>query len=272
MLRPAAHRETSADAVAGVLLRDRVSKQTIPPEPCYHPRVGHRERRSTIAPSSSFLALAPKPVHACRRHAACWLPSHSAAALLPGAPATYCTPRPSPLASIVPVPLLVAHKFGIADKEEDGRHIWRSTHGPAIPVPPFPAQSVGSERPLAQSVGSVDSSVSGVHDGLPESILASIPTSPIHLPQASATLRRNRDTPSVAFHAFVFHGADAPAADAAPVLLSQSARKMLRIHSRCAALPEQLAPVADLLTAAPAVRSVAPASPTCVRTASAAVG
>src|ERR1700757_3340134 len=269
---PAAHLETSADVAAGVLLRDRPSKQTIPPERPCRPLVGCRERRSTNVLSSSYLDPALRPVPACRRHAVCRLPSHSAAVLPPGAPATYCIPRPSLPGSIVPVRPLGADRFRMAGRVEDDLHIWRSIHVPADRVPPALAQSAGSVPQPARSVRSVGSSALGAHAELPESIPADTPTSPICLRPTSATLRRNRGKPSLSVRAFAFGGADVPAAVAAPVSPSQPAWTILQNHSRCPGFARQLAGVANPPGAVPVVRCVVVASLTCARTASAVVG
>src|ERR1700688_117709 len=172
--------------------------------------------------------------------------------------------------SLVPLRLMPTNRFRTAGRGEDDPHIWRSIHVPVDRVPPVHAQSAGSVPPLARSVRSVGSSASGAHDESPESIPGRTPTSPIHLRPTSATLRRSRDKPSVSVRAFAFGVADVPAADAAPVSRSQPAEKLLQDKSRWFA--RRLAPVANLPTAVPVVRSAAPASLTCARTASAAAG
>ena len=135
------------------------------------------------------------------------------------------------------------------------------------------AQSAGSGPPLARFVRTSHSSASGVHDESPESIPARTPTSPLHLRPACATLRRNRDKPSVLFRTFVFDVADVPAADAVPVSVSRSAERFVRrTPSHYPGWARWFVRVADLPAAVAVVRSPAVASPTCARTASAGAG
>src|ERR1700691_2520882 len=91
-------------------------------------------------------------------------------------------------------------------------------------------------------------------------------------PGFPATFRHSGEKPSLSVRAFAFGVADAPAVDAAPVSLSQPAKKILQDHSRCAGFARRLAQLANLPTAVPVVRCAVAASLTCVRTASAGAG
>jgi hypothetical protein len=117
------------------------------------------------------------------------------------------------------------------------------------------------------------SSAWAAHNELPENFPARTPTSPKHLRSASVVLRHSPDKPSASAYASGFGGADAPATDAAPVSLAPQTGTILEKDlRRRASSARQLVLVANLPASAPVVRSGAPFSQTCDRTASVATG
>ncbi len=109
--------------------------------------------------SSSCHCLAPAPVPACRRRAACLPPSRNHEALPPAGPATHCFPLPSPPASIIPVRLPRARTSRTGDRAGDDRHTSTPERAPAVRDRPAHAQSVGSEPEPARSARNACSSV-----------------------------------------------------------------------------------------------------------------